>query len=94
MSCSISNSEVCPSALMLVKSAFNSRLSRGFSPAVPRHVRALINGDAKFRGYALRIVPDRSVDDGWTVRVQLPEQPQVYLEVDTYADTPATAKAK
>lgn len=68
--------------------------AREFKLDVTRHVRALINGDAKFRGYALRIVPDRSVDDGWTVRVQLPEQPQVYLEVDTYADTPATAKAK
>lgn len=60
--------------------------AREFQLDVTRHLRALINGDAKFHGFALRIVPDRTVDDGWTVRVQLPEQPHVYLELDAYTD--------
>jgi hypothetical protein len=32
------------------------------------------------------VVPDRSVDDGWTVRVHLPASPAVRLEIDTYVD--------
>ena len=68
--------------------------AREFKLDVTRHVRALVNGDAKFHGFALRVVPDRSVDDGWTVRVQLPDQPTVYLEIDTYTDAPAPTAAK
>jgi hypothetical protein len=51
-------------------------------------LRSLIIGDSKFRGFALRVVPDRGVDEGWTVRIQLPKQPKVYLEVDVYEDAP------
>ncbi|HVW03283.1 MAG TPA: hypothetical protein VHB77_23170, partial [Planctomycetaceae bacterium] len=55
---------------------------------VTRQVRSIIHGDAKFHGFGLRVVPDRGVDDGWTVRVNLPKEPQFVLEVDTYADEP------
>lgn len=68
--------------------------AREFKLDVTRHLRALVNGDTKFHGYALRVVPDRSVDDGWTVRVQLPASPKVYLELDTYTDAPATTVGK
>jgi hypothetical protein len=30
-------------------------------------------------------MPDRGVDDGYTVRVSFPQPPAVYLEIDTYA---------
>lgn len=60
-----------------------------FKLDVSRTLRSVITGDAKFNGFALRVVPDRGVDDGWTVRVQLPKQPKVYLEVDVYAEAPA-----
>jgi hypothetical protein len=53
---------------------------------VTRAVRAAIIGDAKFHGFGLRVVPDRGVDDGWTVRVQVPKRPKVVLEIDVYAD--------
>lgn len=61
-----------------------------FKLDVTRHLRAILSGDAKFHGFALRVVPDRSVDDGWTVRVQLAPQPKVFLELDTYTDAPTT----
>ena len=58
---------------------------REFKLDVTRHLRAILSGDAKFNGFALRVVPDRGVDDGWTVRVQLPPQPKIYLEIDAYS---------
>lgn len=60
-----------------------------FKVDVTRSIRSVITGDAKFHGFALRVVPNRGVDDGWTVRVQLPKQPKVYLELDVYSDAPA-----
>jgi len=60
-----------------------------FKVDVTRSLRSIINGDARFHGFALRVVPDRGVDDGWTVRVQLPKQRKVYLEVDVYSEAPA-----
>jgi hypothetical protein len=53
---------------------------------VTRALRLIASGDAKFHGFAVRVVPDRGVDDGWTVRVKLPKEPKVYLEIDVYAD--------
>jgi hypothetical protein len=55
-----------------------------FKIDVSRTVRSLILGDGKFQGFALRVVPDRGIDDGWTVRVQLPKQPKIVLEVDVF----------
>jgi hypothetical protein len=60
-----------------------------FRADVTGAVRAIAGGDAKFHGFALRVVPDRGVDDGWTVRIHIPRQPRIRLEVDAYADAPA-----
>lgn len=62
-----------------------------FKVDVTRHLRALLSGEARFHGLALRVVPDRGVDDGWTVRIHLPRQPRIYLEVDTYTAAAATS---
>lgn len=51
---------------------------------VTRHLRSLRIGEAKFHGFAVRVVPDRGIDDGWTVRIHVPKQPRVVLEVDVY----------
>ena len=59
-----------------------------FKLDVTRQIRSMILGDTKYHGFALRVVPDRGVDDGWTVRVQLPRQPRIVLEIDTYEPTP------
>lgn len=56
---------------------------------VTRAIRSLAAGDARFHGFALRVVPDRGVDDGWTVRVHLPKNPKIALEIDVYVDEPA-----
>lgn len=57
---------------------------REFKIDVTRYMRSLIvNGNAGFHGFALRVVPDRAVDDGWTVRVNLPPQPRIVLELET-----------
>jgi hypothetical protein len=48
-------------------------------------VRRAATGQAAFHGFAVRTVPDRSVDDGWTVRVDLAPDAPPYLEVETWA---------
>jgi hypothetical protein len=57
-----------------------------FKIDVLRAIRAIAAGEAKFVGFALRVVPDRGVDEGWTVRVNLPKQPKITLEIDTFVD--------
>ena len=57
-----------------------------FKIDVLRAIRAIAAGEAKFLGFALRVVPDRGVDEGWTVRVNLPKQPKITLEIDTFVE--------
>lgn len=65
-----------------------------FQVDVTNHLRSVIHGDARFHGFALRVVPDRGVDDGWTVAVTPPERPRVYLELDVYTGPPAKPPAR
>ena len=58
--------------------------AKEFKLDVTRHIRSILIGGAEFHGFALRVVPDRGVDDGWTVRVQLPHKPKIYLEIESY----------
>ena len=53
---------------------------------VTRLVRAVAAGEATCRGFALRIVPDRRIDDGWTVRCDLAPDEPARLEVDVYEE--------
>ncbi|MFI5379389.1 MAG: hypothetical protein ACHRHE_08830 [Tepidisphaerales bacterium] len=55
-----------------------------FKIDITRYIRSLATGETKFHGFALRVVPDRGIDDGWTVRINLPKQPRVYLEIDVF----------
>ncbi len=59
---------------------------------VTRALRAIASGKTKFNGFALRVVPDRGVDDGWTVRIHIPKRPKIRLEIDTYTNAPAKSK--
>ena len=59
-----------------------------FKVDVTRAIRSIAAGDARFHGFALRVVPDRGVDDGWTVRIHLPKKPKIVLEIDVYTDEP------
>ena len=74
--------------LMQAENAGEWAPPKQFKVDVTRALRSLIVGDAKFHGFALRVVPDRGVDDGWTVCLQLPREPRIYLEVDVYTDAP------
>ena len=60
-----------------------------FKVDVTRAVRAIAAGDAGFNGFALRVVPDRGIDEGWTVRIHIPKPPRICLEIDTYTNAPA-----
>jgi hypothetical protein len=63
-----------------------------YSPPKPyafdltRAMRAVASGDKACGGFALRIVPDRAVDDGHTVRCNISPTNAVYLEADIYTD--------
>lgn len=54
---------------------------------ITRYVRSQLIGQSKHQGFGLRVLPDRSVDDGWTVRIHLPGDPAVRLEIDSYLDS-------
>jgi hypothetical protein len=53
---------------------------------VTRAVKEIAAG-RKFSGLTLRIVPDRGVDDGYTVRCRISKTDPIALEVDTYVDS-------
>jgi hypothetical protein len=52
---------------------------------VTRYLRSLVTSKSTHHGFGLRVIPDRAIDDGWTVRVHLPKAPEVRLEIDMYA---------
>jgi len=53
---------------------------------VTHGLKAVAAGERPFHGFALRIVPDRSTDDGYTVRCTIAPTEQIWLEVDVYAE--------
>ena len=53
---------------------------------VTRAVKEITAG-RKFSRLALRIVPDRGVDDGYTVRCRISKIEPIVLEIDTYPDS-------
>ena len=57
--------------------------AKPFEIDVTRAVKAIVRGEMSFHGIALRIVPDRGVDDGYTVRCTVSPNEKAYLEVDT-----------
>ncbi len=57
-----------------------------FKIDVTRGLKQIAAGELKSHGLAIRCVPDRGVDDGWTVRVNVATTVQPRLEVDVYTD--------
>ncbi len=53
---------------------------------ISRSVKAIAAGEVKFNGFALRIVPDRGTDQGWTVRCEVSPTDKMWLEIDTYVE--------
>ena len=51
---------------------------------VTRALKRVAAGEAPFHGLAVRVVPNRSIDDGWTVRIDITRDQPTYLELDVY----------
>jgi hypothetical protein len=60
---------------------------RRYEIDVTRAIRGWARGEPQ-NGLALRIVPNRGVDDGWTVRFTPASETPVELEIETYANAP------
>lgn len=58
---------------------------KAFAADITRAIKQIASGEA-FNGFALRTLPDRAVDDGHTVRYDLPAKAKVVLELDVYTD--------
>ena len=58
---------------------------RRYEIDVTREVRRWVR-DGKFPGLAVRIVPNRGIDDGWTVRFTPAREKPVELEIATYTE--------
>ncbi len=55
-----------------------------FAVDVTRAVKKIAAGESAFHGFALRVVQDRSVDDGYIVRIDLPKNARPQLELEVY----------
>ena len=70
-----------------------------YNPAKPftidltKAVKAIAGGEASFNGIALRIVPDRGTDAGWTVRCRVSPTEPAWLEIDTYTEDATSPRA-
>jgi hypothetical protein len=56
-----------------------------FKIDVTRAVKQLAAGEAKFHGFCIRTIPNRSIDDGWTTRIDITKDQATYLELEAYA---------
>jgi hypothetical protein len=65
-----------------------------FKIDLTRAIKSVAAGEGKFHGLAIRTVPDRGVDDGWIVRVDVPDSPKIRLELDVYAPTSTAPGAR
>lgn len=62
------------------------RPAKRFAIDVTRPVKAIASGERRFHGLALRLVPDRGIDEGWTVRCEIAPAEPITLDIDLYTD--------
>jgi len=55
---------------------------------ITNQIRAIARKEVAFNGLAVRMVPNRAVDEGYTVRCELSPTDKIVMQVDVYADTP------
>ena len=51
---------------------------------ITRAVKRLAAGEIAFHGLALRTIPNRGVDDGWTTRIEVSRDKPTYVELEVY----------
>ncbi len=59
-----------------------------FPVDITKPIKAIAAKEVAFNGLAVRIVPNRSVDEGYTVRCEVSPSEKIILQVDVYADVP------
>ena len=57
---------------------------RTFSLDVSQSIKQAAASDRPFGGFAIRTIQDRSIDDGWTVRVDIDQSSPIVLELDVF----------
>ena len=67
---------------------------KAFKADITTGIRKIASGNAKFQGFAIRVVPDKAVDDNYYTRIDMPKQAKLTLEVDVYADQAPAPVAK
>ncbi|HWG47352.1 MAG TPA: hypothetical protein VN688_31605 [Gemmataceae bacterium] len=60
------------------------RPAKTFAVDITGAVKRITAKEASYRGFGLRVVQDRSVDEGYIVRIDLPSDAQPKLELDIY----------
>ncbi|HET6429995.1 MAG TPA: hypothetical protein VFJ30_16390 [Phycisphaerae bacterium] len=63
-----------------------------FKADLTPYVKQLARGEGRFVGLAIRVQQDRSVDDGYIIRIDMPKAADLPLEVDVYDAQPTAAK--
>ena len=57
---------------------------RTFAADLTRAVKQIAAGEATFRGFVVRVVPERGVDEGYITRIDLPRAARPQLELEVY----------
>ena len=60
-----------------------------FKIDVTRALKQIASGQLKYHGFAIRTKPNRSVDEGWTTRIDVTKEEPMYIELEVYAAKPA-----
>ena len=60
--------------------------ARYYRVDVTRYIKDVAGGREKFLGLGVKVIPDRGVDDGWTVRIDVSKEKKTYLEIDVYTE--------
>jgi hypothetical protein len=55
-----------------------------FAADVTRAIKQIASGESPFRGFGLRVVQDRGVDEGYITRVDLAKAARLQLELEVY----------
>ncbi len=61
---------------------------RSFRADITPYVKRLARGEAKFNGLAIRVLQDRSVDEGHIIRIDMPNDAKLPLELETLLQAP------
>ena len=59
-----------------------------FRADITPYVKQLARGEVKFSGLAIRVQQDRGVDEGYLIRIDMPDAAKLPLEIETLVKTP------